>query len=155
MDIIEKKDYIKALKTKELIDSLEKQESDLKDLREKELQFRSKSSQYITGRGSDCSAVKKLKAEISMSAPLLDGKKMTEDQTEKWLSTQEKTNKELIDAITKQKEADFAAGDFEIQIKSAESRLSTLRSIMALRTAQISYFAGDVLININDPEVTG
>ena len=153
MDIMAKKDFIKALKTKELIDSLDTQEKELQALREKELQFRSQNSQYITGRSADCTAVRNIKAELSMTAPMLDGKPMTEAQLTKWIASQEKTNTALLDAITKQREADFAAGDLEIQIKGAESKITSIRAIMALRTAQISFFAGDVLITINDPEI--
>jgi len=151
MDVFGKKDFIKALGTAELIKSIHEKEDELQKLLGERIKFRSESSDYLTGKSPDCKAIKQIEAELSMSAPAgEDGKKMGVDEKKIWLATQGKTNPALVEAIKKQKMADFVADDLDVRIDMTQTRLGNLKAILALRTAQITFFAGDVLVTINE-----
>jgi len=151
MDVFEKKDFIKALGTAELIKSIHEREDELQELLKERISFRSESADYLTGKSSDCAAVKQVEAELSMSAPMNEnGKKMGVDEKKIWLATQEKSNPALAEAIKKQKMAAFSSDDLDTRIEMAQTRLGNLKAILALRTAQITFFAGDVLVTINE-----
>jgi len=145
MNILEKRDLIISLNTKGLIDSINEAETSLEKTLREELDFRSQNGDYLPGRSDDCQAVKKRLNELVMQVPKnSEGKKMTVEETKAWLEKQRTEDKELTEAIQKQKMAEFVAGDFAIKIEMGRSKLNDLRSILALRTAQISFFCGDV-----------
>lgn len=145
MNILEKLDVIKSLDTKGLIDTIRTAEFDLEQALREELQFRSEQVDYIAGKSADCNAVKAIEAELNAQAPAsADGKKMTVDEKKAWLERQRKENKDFADAITKQRMADFTAGDFTIKIEMLRIKLNDLRGLLALRTSQITFFSGDV-----------
>jgi hypothetical protein len=152
--ILEKRDLMQALGTAATIKGLIEQESELQKELEAENQLKLESSDYIHGRSDDCKAVKQLEAEIAMQIPEKDGeKKLTETDKKGWLARQRKENKPLSEAVAKQKMAEIAVGDIAIRQEMARTRIGDLRSILALRTAQISFFAGDVRIIIEDPDI--
>jgi len=145
MNILEKRDLIVSLNTKGLIDSISEAETILEKTLQEELDFRSKNGDYLPGRSEDCQAVKKRLNELAMQAPKnSEGKKMTVEETKVWLEKQRTDDKELSEAIQKQKMAEFVSGDFCIKIEMGRSKLNDLRAILALRAAQITFFAGDV-----------
>jgi len=145
MNILEKRDLIVSLNTKGLIDSINEAEANLEKTLREELDFRSKNGDYLPGRSDDCQAVKKRLNELAMQVPKnSEGKKMTADETKAWLEKQRTEDKELAEAMQKQKMAEFIAGDYTIKIEMLRAKLSDCRAVLALRTAQITFFAGDV-----------
>lgn len=147
MTIIEKTDLIKALGTAQLIKDIHAAEEELQKLQDEELQFRSKSGEYLPGKSSsDCDAIKLIEAELVIQAPVdPDSKKaMTVDARKAWIERQRTENKDLAEAVKKQRMAEFTSGDFAIKIESARTKLTDLRAILGLRTAQITFLAGDV-----------
>ena len=145
MNILEKRDLIVSLNTKSLIDSIYEAETTLEKALREELDFRSKTGDFLPGRSDDCQVVKKRLNELAMQTPKnSEGKKMTVEETKTWLEKQRAEDKEIVEAVQKQKMAEFVAGDFTIKIEMGRSKLNDLRAILALRTAQITFFAGDV-----------
>jgi hypothetical protein len=145
MNILEKRDLIISLNTKGLIDSINEAEAVLEKTLREELEFRSKNADYLPGRSDDCQAVKKRLNELNMQAPKnSEGKKMTVEETKAWLEKQRTEDKDLAEAIQKQKMAEFVAGDFTIRTEMQRTKLNDCRAILALRTAQITFFASDV-----------
>jgi hypothetical protein len=145
MNILEKRDLIISLNTKGLIDSINETESALEKTLREELDFRSREGDHLPGRSDDCQAVKKRLNELAMQVPKnSEGKKMTVEETKAWLEKQRTEDKELTEAIQKQKMAEFVAGDFAIKIEMLRTKLNDLRGVLGLRAAQITFFASDV-----------
>ncbi len=148
MTIIEKTELIQALGTSQLIKDIKQAEADLQKFMEEELHFRSENSKFLPGKASsDCDAVKEIEAELMLQGPPIDPdlkKAPTVDAKKAWVEKQRTENKSLVDAINKQKMAEFTAGDYTIKIDLARQKLNDLRGILGLRTAQITFFAGDV-----------
>jgi hypothetical protein len=145
MNILEKRDLIVSLNTKGLIDSINEAEMTLEKTLREELDFRSKNGDYLPGRSDDCQAVKKRLNELAMQVPKnSEGKKMTVEETKAWLEKQRTVDKEVAEAIQKQKMAEFVAGDFAIKIEMLRTKLNDLRGVLGLRAAQITFFASDV-----------
>jgi hypothetical protein len=152
--ILEKRDLMQALGTAATIKSLIEQEGELQKQLEAENELKLKSSEYIPGRSDDCRAVKQIEAGLAMAIPEKEGdKKLTETDKKAWLSRQRKENKALSEAVQKQKMAEVALADIAVKQEMARTRLTDLRAILSLRTAQISFFAGDVRIVIQDEDI--
>ncbi len=161
MDIIEKKDLLAALTGTQrredgtfgstLVKDIQKLEDELEAALKAEKKDRMENQEYLTsGVSSDCKAVKRFEAELILTAPKKNEKAMNSEETKSWMERQRTENKAFADIISKQKMASFLIEDHQIKIDMARTRLNGLRSILALRTAQISFLAGDVLITIND-----
>jgi hypothetical protein len=145
MDILEKRDFIQALGTAQLIKDIHTLEAELETLLKQELEFRSKSADHLAGKSDDTPAIKALEAELSASAPLAaSGKEMTVDAKKAWLLRQRTENPNLKAAVTKQREATFVQDDLEIKKEMTRKRLDNLKAILSLRCAQINFFAGDI-----------
>jgi hypothetical protein len=147
MTIIEKTELIQRLGTAQLVRDIVQQEAEILQLQSEELNFRAKNSDFIPGKASsDCDAVKKLEAELIIQAPVdpESKKSMTVDAKKAWLERQHTENKAMADLIQKQKMAEFTSGDLNIRLEAAQRKLTDLRGVLALRTAQITFFAGDV-----------
>jgi hypothetical protein len=149
MDIFEKRELIKALNTRQLIDDIKANETELEKVLREENQFRSQNSDLLSGRSDDCAAVKRIEGELAAGAPDKEGeKKLTVADKAAWLVRQRTENKSLAEAVTKQKMAAFTAGDFSIRIEMARARLNDLRGVLALRAAQINFFSSDIRMTV-------
>ena len=82
-------------------------------------------------------------AELAAHAPETNeaGKKMTLADKEVWLQKQRTENKELSEAIQKQRMVAFLIDDHEIKVEMDRRRLASMVAIMALRTQQIAFLA--------------
>ena len=144
MEIAEKVKMLKAMDTKELINKLHQYENELEKVMKEQASFSAQSHGFIASRGSDCSEVKRILAELTPQAPEANestGKKSTVADRENWLMLQRKENKELSDTIVKQREVAFLLDDYQIKLEMTKKRLEGIRGVMALKTAQINFLA--------------
>ena len=145
MEIQEKLKILKSLDTKSLIAKLTEYEGELLQALTQQADFTAQSSEYISSRGSDCAKVKEIIAELIWGAPATSaaGQKTTVAERENWLYQQRRENKELADAIARQREVAFLQDDFQIKCEMAKRRLEGVKAILGLKTAQINFLAGD------------
>jgi len=141
MEIEEKILVLKSRETKSLVEKLHQAEDALEKAMIDEADFKNSNHGYL-GSG-DCQEVKRILAEISTQAPETNGagKKMTVADKEAWLQKQRTENKELADAITKQRQVGFLVDDHQIKCEMARRRLEGIRAVLALTTQQIAFFA--------------
>lgn len=99
-----------------------------------EADFRGVQHSYLASRESDCAEVKRILAELSASNP---GKNTIERDA--WITMQRVDNKELNNAILKQREVAFLIEDYRIKVEIAKKKLENSKTVIALRTAQISF----------------
>jgi hypothetical protein len=155
MDVYSKLDFIKdaGLGTSGLITKLEEQTDSLEKLLSQLVEHRSKESDNLGGRSSDSKRMKQIESEISAKPPLGEGgKKLSGADKDLWLMKELSVNPEYKKALDAHKMAEFVIDDLEGQIKIAETKIGNIRSVINLRTSQLAFFAGDVLISIDDPE---
>ena len=138
MEITEKLKALKALDTKSLIEKLHQYEDELEKAMIAEADFKSQSHGYL-GSG-DCSEVKRILAELVTQAP---EEASSDKKRETWLQQQRKENKELNDAIMKQRQVAFLVDDHQIKVEMAKKRLESIKAIIALKTAQINFLASN------------
>lgn len=141
MEIEEKVRILKSLETKGLIEKIHQYENELEQAMVAEADFKAQNHSFL-GSG-DCQEVKRILAELAVQAPETNeaGKKMTVADKEAWLLRQRTENKELADAIVKQRQVSFLVDDHQIKVEMAKKRLEGARAVMALRTAQINFLA--------------
>ena len=149
MNILEKRDLIQALGTAKLIKDIHALEDELEALLKEEIETRSKNADHLAGRSDDSPAIKAIEAELMAAAPLENGKPMTVDLKKAWLIRQRSENEKLKEAVAAQKMAAFIAEDFEIKKEMTRKRLDNMKAILALRSAQIIFFAGDVRTTVD------
>ncbi|MDO9579079.1 MAG: hypothetical protein Q7J06_00705 [Bacteroidales bacterium] len=142
MKIEEKLKILKSLDTKNLIEKLHQYEEELQREMTAEADFKSQNHSYL-GSG-DCQEVKRILAELAVQAPETNeaGKKMTIADRETWLVKQRTENKELSEAIVKQRQAAFLLDDHEIKVEIARRRLAGATAVLTLKTAQVNFLAG-------------
>jgi len=142
MEIEDKLRILKSLDTKNLIAKLRQYEDELQETMTAEADFKAQNHGYL-GSG-DCQEVKRILGELSAQAPETNGagKKTTIAAREAWLLRQRTENKELSDAIQKQRQVAFLIDDHEIKVEMARRRLAGATTVLALRTAQITFLAG-------------
>lgn len=141
-ELINKKVRIlKGLETKPLVEKITQYENELEKVMRDEADFRNSNHQYI-GSG-DCQEVKRILAELSVQAPETNelGKKMTISDREIWLTKQRTENKELNEAMVKQRQVTFLLDDCHIKVEMVKKRLEGVKVIIALKTAQINFLA--------------
>lgn len=126
----------KQLRTKELVANLPKLTDDLEKMLIAEADFRSVQHSYLASRESDCGEVKRLLAELSAANP---GKNTIERDA--WITRQRVDNKELNQAILKQREVAFLIEDHRIAVEIAKKKLENTKTVIALRTAQINFLS--------------
>ena len=145
MDIMEKIEILRKLETKSLIAKLTEYEAELLEALTQQADFTAQNYDYVAGRGSDCSRVKEIVAELSFQAPEANeaGKKTTVAEREAWLLGQRRANQDLADAIARQREVAFLQDDHQIKVDMAKKRLEGTRAVLGLKTAQINFLAGD------------
>lgn len=141
MEIAEKVKLLKGLDTKGLVEKLHQYEDALEKTMTDEAAFKAQNRDFL-GSG-DCQEVKRILAELSIQGPETNGlsKKMTIADKEVWLMKQRTENKELNDAITKQRQIAFLLDDHQIKVEMAKKRLEGTKAVLALKTAQINFLA--------------
>ena len=141
MEIDEKLKILKSLDTKDLIAKIRQYEAEFEKALAGQADFKSQNHQFL-GSG-DCQEIKRILAELAAHAPETNeaGKKMTLVDKEAWLQKQRTENKELSEAIQKQRMVAFLIDDHEIKVEMARRRLASTVAIMALRTQQIAFLA--------------
>ncbi len=142
MEMEEKVRILKYLDTKDLIAKIRQYEDALeKELRD-EMSFKAQNHQYL-GSG-DCQEIKRILGELSAQAPENEaGKKMTIADKDAWLIRQRTENKELSDAIIKQREVSFLVDDHQLKVDMSRRRLAGAIAVLALRTQQLAFLAGN------------
>lgn len=142
MEIAKKTRILKYFNTKELVKKLKQYEDALEKALNEQMTYTSQNHRFIASRGSDCQEVKRILAELTIQAPTNEnGKKFTIADRENWLMLQRKENKELSDAIVKQRQVAFLLDDYQIKIEMAKKRLEGIKAVLALKTAQINFLA--------------
>ena len=139
MEIEEKLRILRSLDTKALVEKLHQYEDELQKAMTAEADFKAQNHSYL-GSG-DCQEVKRIMAELVAQVPETNGagKKMTIADKEAWLQKQRTENKELSEAITKQREVAFLIDDHQIKVEMARRRLAGTTAVLALKTQQIAF----------------
>ncbi len=142
MEIEKKLKVLKSLDTKSLLTRLHEYEEALEKEMIAEADFKNSNHGYL-GSG-DCQEVKRILAELAAQAPETNeaGKKMTIADKDTWLLQQRTENKELSDAIVKQREVSFLIDDHQIKADMAKRRLAGVTAVLALKTQQLAFLAG-------------
>jgi len=143
MEIEEKLRILKSLDTKNLIAKLHQYEDELQKAMTEEANFKAQNHGFL-GSG-DCQEVKRILAELAAQVSETNeaGKKMTVADKENWLAKQRTENKELADAIAKQRQVSFLTDDYQIKVEMARRRLAGATTVLALRTQQIALLASN------------
>lgn len=141
MEINQKVVVLKSLDTKNLIAKIQQYEDGLEKAMTAEADFKNSNHQFL-GSG-DCQEVKRILAELGVQTPETDGngKKLTVADKQNWLVLQRKENKELNEAIAKQRQVAFLLDDHHIKVEIAKKRLEGAKAVLALKTAQINFLA--------------
>lgn len=145
MEIPEKIKLLNKIDTKPLITKLHEYENELEKALNDQAMFVAKEYEYICTRGNDCQAVKAILAELLVQAPETgpEGKKTTVADREAWLQTQRKTNKELSEAMMRQRQAAFLVDDWQIKVEMTKKRLEGVKIVLGLRTQQVAFLASN------------
>lgn len=143
MEIEQKIEILKKLDTKNLIAKLLQYEDELEKAMIAEADFKAQNHSYL-GSG-DCQEVKRILSELSPQAPNTTeaGKKLTIADKDAWLLRQRIENKELSEAIQRQRQVSFLIDDHQIKVEIARRRLTGAIAVLALKTAQINFLAGN------------
>ena len=141
MEIEEKIKVLKSRGTKSLVEKLHQAEDALEKAMIDEADFKNSNHGYL-GSG-DCQEVKRILAELAAQSPEANeaGKKMTIADKENWLQKQRTENKELADAIVKQRQVTFLIDDHQIKVEMARRRLEGIRAVLALASQQLAFLA--------------
>jgi len=141
VEIDEKLKILKSLDTKDLIARIHQYEDEFEKALAGQADCKSQNYQFL-GSG-DCQEIKRILAELAAHAPETNeaGKKMTLADKEVWLQKQRTENKELSEAIQKQRMVSFLVDDHEIKVEMARRRLAGITAVMSLRTQQIAFLA--------------
>lgn len=142
MEIVAKAKILQKLDTKNLIDKIKQYEDELEKAMTAQAGFKNSNHQYLASTG-DCSEVKRISAELAIQVPETSesGKKLIAADKENWLIRQRKENKELSEAIDKQRMVAFLIDDYQIKVEMVKKRLEGVKAILALKTAQINFLA--------------
>ena len=141
MEIEEKLKILKSLDTKSLVEKIYQYENELEKELIAETDFKNSNHGFL-GSG-DCQEVKRILAELATRAPETNvaEKKMTVAERDNWLQKQRVENKELSEAIQKQRQVGFLVDDHQIKVEMARRKLTSVMAILALRTQQIAFLA--------------
>lgn len=143
MEIEAKLKVLRALDTKTLIERLHKYEVELEMALREAAAFKDLNRGYLSSTG-DCQETKRILAELQAQAPETNaGKKLTVADKETWLQKQRTENTELSGAIAKQKDLAFLLENCEIKSDMARRRLAGVTAVLALKTQQLTFLAGN------------
>ena len=149
MELDEKIEYLNSIGTGTLITKIHEAENILEERMLADAQYRSNNVGYLAGYGDDSAIVKGILANLTLDAPVgADGKKLTVAQLDAWLRQQRThpqppVNTELYEAIRLQNQITFQCENNRIEIEMAKKRLESLKAILGLRTAQISFLGSE------------
>ena len=129
---------LKSRNTASLEKRLTELENSLERAMRQEAELRNENIGFIASAGSDCAEVKRLEAELLVIA---EGKNDTERKA--WLTRQRTGNDELAVAVRVQRSVAFKIDNSRIDVEMAKKRLESVKIILALKTAQINFMAGD------------
>jgi len=144
MDLREKVSYLKALKTKKLVEEdIPKAFGELEAALHAENSFRDFNYSAIASGTNDCQEVKGLLADLVFKVPVgPNNKPMTVPQREAWLILQRKKDP-IANAITNQQNVLFNLENMRISAEMAKKRLEGLKAVLSLKIAQIRFLSGD------------
>lgn len=124
------------LNTKPLVDRLDGLEGSLETALRAEASFRDLNAGFLSsGTTSDCAEVKRMLAELSAKGA---GEKQTVAEKEVWL-TLRRSDTDLAAAIARQKTVAFDLDGHRTTIEMAKHKLTNLRVVLGLKTAQIQF----------------
>ena len=123
---------LKSLDTKAILEQIPQLEDNLERALREDSSFRNLNAGYLASQGSDCSEVKKLMAALSPQ-----GKNAGE--REAWLTQQRTLDIDIIGAIQHQLTVAYELENHRIAIEMARRRLESMRTVLALKTAQIEF----------------
>ncbi len=128
-----KEEILRYLDTKPLLVKLTENENELERCLQEEAKFKNDNYGYL---GNDCAEVKRIEAELVVN---VEGK--NESQRKAWLVSQRKGNVELLKALVRQKNTAFELEVIHAKVEMAKKRLEGLKAVLALKTAQINFYA--------------
>ena len=145
MEIEQKIEILRRLDTKALIQKLSEYEDELQKAMTAEADFKNSNHQFLASSTSDCQEVKRIIAELAIKTPETNksGKKMIVAERDAWLLRQRTENKELAEAIAKQRQVTFLLDDHQIKVEMVRRRLEGTRAVLALKTQQIAFLASN------------
>ncbi len=132
---------VNSQRTATLIEQLSQLEVEYQKALMEQTEHKNANATFLSSIGSDCQAVKEFMAGLNPPSEV-DGKKTTVADREAWLLKQRKENKDLFSLIERQKTAAFIIESDKNQIAITENKMSNVRAILALRTAQLSFLSG-------------
>ena len=130
-----KLETLRYLDTKSLIVRLHELEDELEKALHEEAEFKTQNYGYL---GAECAEVKRIEAELAV---LAEG--TNENQRKAWLQRQRMENADLLRALVRQKTAVFGLDNIHIRLEMTKKRLEGIKAVLALKTAQINFLAGD------------
>ena len=152
MEFEERIEILNGMNTAKLIADIKLSEETLEKLMLDDAGYRNINARYLAAYNDDCTAVKELDSELMYTAQStqgdiyvtlerMTGKKPTAALMETWLAQQRHDNQGLVQAITRQYSVTFQCETNKIKIDMAKKRLESLKGVLALRVAQISFLA--------------
>ena len=143
MDIKKKLEILLKLDTKKLAERLDHLQDSLFTNLLTHANLYLEESQNIGRAGGDSPRVKEMLAMATFICPVeIEGKKVTADMREAWLTRQRKESKELNEAIQAQAQAQFQIDSSQATIDATKEELRNIRAVIALKTAQINFLSG-------------
>lgn len=134
--------FLKDLGTKELIEKIDKLETELEKAYYEDTRWRSENANYMANYDEDCLEVKQILADLQLKHPAeIEGKKATADLIKAWLTNQRRHSDGLIAAINRQQNVTFLSENNRVRIELIKKRLESAKGLMALRTAQINFMS--------------
>ena len=144
-------DVKSSLRTKELVDKLPALLDEYQQRLMDQVQNRQINAEYTASLTGDCKAVKEFMAGLNpptevQSLPV-EGeppkvRKTTAAEKEAWFSRQRIENKMLYALTQKQAVASTIIESDKIAVEIAVQRLQNARTVLALKTAQLNFLAG-------------
>jgi len=143
MNIDEKKEILAKLNTKKLVERMKELEEGLFTTMLHHANLILEETQNIGRAGGDSPKVKELLSMATFICPAeIEGKKVTADMRDAWLTKQRKESKELNESIQAQAQAQFQLDASQATMDAMKEELRGTRAVLALKTAQINFLSG-------------
>lgn len=139
MDTDAKQALLCRFGTKGLLLKLDELENDLVKALNEQTRAKTENAGYLSSGDRDCVEVKRILAELTVQPS--DGKKLTVPEREAWLQKQRTENPTLKVALERQEKVSALLAHLQITVEMAREKLSNVRIVLALRTAQINFLA--------------
>ena len=131
---------LNGMDTKAIVEEIIALESDLESALREEASFKDIHVGFLSSGTNDCTAVKRILAELGTKGPGGD-KKLTAPERDAWLTLQRTQNSELKDAIQVQQNTAFQYENIKIATEMVKQKLDSRRKILSLRTAQVEFLS--------------